>query len=225
MMAGAMATEVRGREGVLAGYPARPTGQEAGMDRGLYARSAAGIPAAAAGVTGMTMATAGCLNGRSRVQRREAVRAGMPGCIVSRTPKRMNRKVGIPGNGLRTEATSSPGIPGKPAEGDPCRAPKSAGRAATGTAAASGPVEAVSGPGAAAAAGRTKRAPGNRISRAGPQHVKLLRRKTERPRPSRRAAPRGGGRVPGDCLNSGGYLLSPRQRRPLLRQGELPLRR
>lgn len=161
MMAGAMATEVRGREGALAGYPARPTGQEAGMDRGLYALSAAGIPAAAAVVSGMTMATADRRNGRSRAHRGEAVRAGMPVCIVSRTPKRMNRKVGIPRIGLRTEATSSPGIPGKPAEGVPCRAPRSAGRAATGTAAASGPAEAESGPGAVAAAGRTKRAPGD----------------------------------------------------------------
>jgi hypothetical protein len=166
-MAGAMAMEVPGREGALDGYPAQPTGLGVGMDRGRYALSAAGIPAAAAGVTGMimTMGRAGRRSGLSRVQQVAAVPAGIPGSIVSRAPKRTNRKGGTRRNGLRTEATSSPGIPGRPAEGVPFKAPRSASRVATGTAAVSVPAEAVSGPEAAAAAGRTDRSPGPDISR------------------------------------------------------------
>lgn len=155
MMAGAMAMEVTGREGESDGDPAQPTGRGDGMDRGRYARSAAGTPAAAVAVRTMIMGTAGRRSGRSRVQQGAALPAGMKGCIVSRTPKRMNRKVGTRRNGLRTKATSSPGIPGRPAEGVPFRAPRSGSRAATGTTAVSGPAEAATGPGAAAAAGRT----------------------------------------------------------------------
>ena len=172
MMAGAMAMEVHGREGASDGYPARPTGLGPGMDRGWCALSAAGIPAAAAGVTGMimTMGTAGRRSGLSRVQQVAAVPAGMPGSIVSRTPKRTNRKGGTRRNGLRTEATSSPGIPGRPVEGVPFRAPRSASRAASGTAAVSGPVEAASGPVEAAVAGRT-RDPAKTCSATGPKRA------------------------------------------------------